>query len=91
MEESFISFHDLSPFGRYTFVSASVKGLLGFEPEELLGRPAYDLFYPPDLQACQRVHHAIVAHTKVASVCFFRYEGVHLIGLIHKVSFGLEI
>ena len=38
----------LTPEGIYLFVSPSCKRLLGYEPEELLGRSAYDLFHPDD-------------------------------------------
>jgi PAS domain S-box-containing protein len=42
-----ICLHDLD--GRYTYISPSVKALLGYEPEELLGTNPYDLFHPDDI------------------------------------------
>ncbi|MGD8574709.1 MAG: PAS domain-containing protein, partial [Gammaproteobacteria bacterium] len=34
--------------GRYVHVSASVRDLLGYEPEELIGRNMIDLVHPDD-------------------------------------------
>src|ERR1700760_3873596 len=46
-----------SPDGRYTYVSAGSRGLIGYEPEELVGRSALD-FIPPDDGAAVRGPHA---------------------------------
>jgi diguanylate cyclase (GGDEF)-like protein/PAS domain S-box-containing protein len=35
--------------GNYLFVSPSVKGALGYEPSELLGRSVYDFIHPEDV------------------------------------------
>ncbi|MBU7318011.1 sensor domain-containing diguanylate cyclase [Paenibacillus oleatilyticus] len=42
-----VSMHDLS--GRILYISPSCRVLLGYEPEELIGTSAYDLFHPEDL------------------------------------------
>jgi PAS domain S-box-containing protein len=42
-----ICLHDLD--GRYTYISPSVKTLLGYQAEELLGTNPYDLFHPDDI------------------------------------------
>jgi PAS domain S-box-containing protein len=42
-----ICLHDLD--GRYTYISPSVKTLLGYQVEELLGTNPYDLFHPDDI------------------------------------------
>lgn len=36
------------------YASPACRTLLGYEPEELMGTHAEDLFYPPDLQALQK-------------------------------------
>jgi len=38
------------PDGRYIYVSPSCKKILGYEPEELLGKDPYDLVHPEDLE-----------------------------------------
>ncbi|KZE80589.1 hypothetical protein AV654_11650 [Paenibacillus elgii] len=42
-----VSMQDLS--GRILYISPSCRVLLGYEPEELIGTIAYDLFHPEDL------------------------------------------
>jgi PAS domain S-box-containing protein len=37
-----------APDGTYRYVSAASKDLLGYEPRELIGTSAYDLFHPDD-------------------------------------------
>lgn len=52
-----ISTHDLE--GVYTFVSPSCQKLLGYEPEDLIGRLAYNFFHPNDLKAIRQSHDTI--------------------------------
>lgn len=42
------------PQGRYTYVSPSVTEVLGYTPEELLGKDVYALFHPDDVERVQR-------------------------------------
>ncbi|GAB3195669.1 PAS domain S-box-containing protein [Pontibacter aydingkolensis] len=43
-----ISLHE--PNGRYIYVSKACKELLGYEPEELIGRMPLDILYPDDIE-----------------------------------------
>ena len=43
----FISIHD--PDWNFTYASPSIKNILGYEPDELLGIGAFDLVHPDDL------------------------------------------
>lgn len=45
------------PDGRYTYVSPSVRGLLGFAPEDLIGHDPYMLFHPEDAQRIRAASH----------------------------------
>ena len=45
-----ISIHDLSPEGRYLYVSPACTSLLGYSPEDMLGKPVNHFFHP-------EVHH----------------------------------
>jgi PAS domain S-box-containing protein len=45
------------PDGRYVYISPSCRRLLGYEPEELLGKDPYDLFHPEDLQRIRTEAH----------------------------------
>lgn len=61
-----ISVH--APDGTYLFTSHSSEALLGYKQEELLGRNAYDFFYPEDLQAVQESHSRILQEQIVFTV-----------------------
>jgi PAS domain S-box-containing protein len=63
-----ISTHD--PAGRFLFVSDRCRGLLGYAPEELVGRVAYDLIHPNDHGAAAASHVAVVSSDDVASVVY---------------------
>ncbi len=39
------------PDGTYAYVSPSARRILGYEPDELLGRSPYELFHPDDAEA----------------------------------------
>ncbi|HCK98537.1 MAG TPA: hypothetical protein DHW42_00320 [Candidatus Marinimicrobia bacterium] len=43
-----ISIHTFSTKLSYTYVSPSIKTIAGYEPEELLGRSAFDFIHPED-------------------------------------------
>jgi PAS domain S-box-containing protein len=45
-----------APDGTYRYVSAASQELLGYEPDELIGRSAYDLFHPDDVAKVAVAH-----------------------------------
>jgi len=49
-----------APDGTYRFVSAAVRELLGYEPEELVGTWAYDYFHPDDVPKVSGVHRSVL-------------------------------
>ncbi|KAI9164667.1 hypothetical protein H9P43_008526 [Blastocladiella emersonii ATCC 22665] len=84
MEASFISFHDLSPEGRYQYASPSITALLGYTPQEVVGHPAYDYFLDEEIPACRALHQQTVAMEKVAVIVHCRMK--HKFGHYVKVS-----
>ncbi|MGH2450621.1 MAG: putative bifunctional diguanylate cyclase/phosphodiesterase [Candidatus Limnocylindria bacterium] len=50
----------LKPDGTYVYASPASFALLGYEPEELVGRSIYDFFHPGDLAELTRSHAAIL-------------------------------
>lgn len=48
-----------TPEGTWTFVSPACRDLLGMQPEELVGRSAYDLIHPDDFAALATNHEAL--------------------------------
>jgi PAS domain S-box-containing protein len=49
-----------APDGTYRFVSAAARELLGYEPEELVGIWAYDLFHPDDVPKVSGIHRSVL-------------------------------
>lgn len=49
-----LSLHD--PDGTYQYASPQCRALLGYEPHELVGRSAYELFHPDDIAANRGSH-----------------------------------
>jgi two-component system NtrC family sensor kinase len=63
-----ISRHD--PAGVYLYASPACRRLLGYEPEELVGRLAYDLIHPDDHDAVARSHASILRTPETFTVTF---------------------
>jgi PAS domain S-box-containing protein len=63
-----ISRHD--PAGIYLYASPACKRLLGYEPEELVGRSAYELIYRDDFDEVARVHGALLGTSETYTVTF---------------------
>lgn len=63
-----ISKHTLE--GVYTYASPACSVLLGYEPEELVGISAYDLFHPDDLKEISESHSALVEEQDTYTVSY---------------------
>lgn len=61
-----ISIH--TPDGTYQYVSPAVRELLGWQPEELVGRWCYDLFHPDDVAKVSGVHRNVLRGTPATVV-----------------------
>jgi PAS domain S-box-containing protein len=51
----------ISPHGVVEFVAPSVTNLLGWDPEELVGRRAFDYIHPSDVELTQRSIERVIA------------------------------
>ncbi|HLE84062.1 MAG TPA: PAS domain S-box protein [Thermoanaerobaculia bacterium] len=73
-----ISRHTLE--GRYLYVSPACRHLLGYEPEELVGRSAYDFLHPDDLETIRAAHETILERSTVYTISYrIRHrDGHHL-------------
>ncbi len=63
-----ISRHDYD--GRYTYVSPMSRELLGYEPEELVGRDCYEFFHPDDVAKISQHHDVIHNSQDVQSIAY---------------------
>jgi rsbT co-antagonist protein RsbR len=59
-----------APDGTYLYVSAACRAILGFEPIDLLGTMAYDLFHPEDLAAIRHNHQETLEVPDITSVTY---------------------
>ena len=59
-----------TPSGVYTYASPACRSLLGYDPEELVGRDAYEFFHPDDFEEIQRTHSAILERPDTYTVAY---------------------
>lgn len=57
-----------APDGTYVYVSPGSRALLGYEPDELLGRSPYALFHPEDLPAIAASHGHVLEAADLSTV-----------------------
>ncbi len=63
-----ISRHDLE--GRYLYVSPACEQLLGYRPDELIGRNCYELFHPDDLETIEQYHRKLLESASPVNVVY---------------------
>ncbi len=63
-----ISRHD--PEGVYRYASPACRALLGYEPEEMVGRLAYDLIHPDDHHLVERSHARVMESAATQTVTY---------------------
>jgi PAS domain S-box-containing protein len=72
--DNFISFHDLTPDGTFIWTSPSVTAILGYEPEEIEGVPAYDVMHKDDIAYCRVTHQENVLNDMVGTQIVVRFK-----------------
>jgi len=71
-----------TPDGTFLYVSPACRSLLGYEPEELLGRSAYAFHHPEDVEAVRLVYSNILEVPETYSVSYrFRHQQGHYVWL----------
>lgn len=59
-----------TPEGVYLYASPASRTLLGYEPEELVGRSAYEFFHPEDLAPIEKSHVTILEQPDISTVSY---------------------
>ncbi|KAF9525481.1 hypothetical protein CPB83DRAFT_859319 [Crepidotus variabilis] len=95
---SFIGIVDFSQEARWLYMTPSVADLLGFEPNELIGRPSLDLVHPDEFSQIRKLHYDTIQQDKAAVLVYLRmrhkdpYRGYVLCGVsrtvVHNVLVG---
>jgi PAS domain S-box-containing protein len=60
----------LSHDGVYLYASPACINLLGYQPEELEGKSAYDFFHPEDISLINNTHQSILNHPNVSTISY---------------------
>ncbi len=63
-----ITRHDIK--GKFIYISPACRGILGYEPEELIGRPALNLVHPEDLAGMKAMVNPRPREDSVYTVAF---------------------
>ncbi|KAG1735233.1 hypothetical protein EDB19DRAFT_1725189 [Suillus lakei] len=71
---SFITIVDFSEDARWLFLTESVSDLLGFEPRELVGRPALELVHPDEFSQVKQMHYDTIREDKAAALAYLRLK-----------------
>ena len=69
----------IDPHGRRTYVSPSCRALLGYEPNELIGRIALDIVHPDDRERSSRYFRSMLEQGRASSEVRFLHKDGHAI------------
>ncbi|KAI8984767.1 hypothetical protein BDF20DRAFT_905501 [Mycotypha africana] len=72
MKKNWITIYDNTPEARVVYVSESITDHTGWEPEEIIGREAYDLFHPDDHSNIRKLHLVNVYKEKLSTLVSYR-------------------
>ncbi|RSL73292.1 hypothetical protein CEP54_000439 [Fusarium duplospermum] len=72
MEQTFMTIHNLGPDANILYASESVIDILGYTPQEVLGRSSFDFFHPDEVPFARSVHSRGVLLDKAAVLHYAR-------------------
>jgi PAS domain S-box-containing protein len=65
-----------APDGTYRYASPAARQLLGYAPDELIGRSAYDFVHPDDVGLVEETHRAVLAAPELRTIVYrVRHRG----------------
>ncbi|KAG8894686.1 hypothetical protein FRB99_001051 [Tulasnella sp. 403] len=71
---SCITVQDISPQSRFTYASASIVDVLGYEPEEIVGMSPFDIIHPEELKTAGDAFYDALHLDRAATVGFLRFK-----------------
>lgn len=74
METTFITIHDLSLDARIRYASDSVEDILGYLPDEVIGRPCWDYFHPQEIPFAKASHGRGIELDKAAALFYCKVK-----------------
>ncbi|KAJ3522366.1 hypothetical protein NM208_g12889 [Fusarium decemcellulare] len=72
MEQTFMTIHNLAPDANILYASESIIDILGYAPQEVLGRSSFDYFHPDEVPFARSVHSRGVLLDKAAVLHYAR-------------------
>ncbi|NIR50113.1 PAS domain S-box protein [candidate division KSB1 bacterium] len=60
--------------GKFTYQSPAVERVLGYKPKDLLGKNAFDLVHPDDVNLVQEKFRQVMEHPGSAETAWFRFR-----------------
>lgn len=72
MEINFICIYDNTSEAKFLFASESVTDVLGYLPEELIGKGGYEFTHPLERKALATIHTANVQNERMSSITTYR-------------------
>jgi PAS domain S-box-containing protein len=73
MDINFISFHDVTEEATILYSSDSVTDVLGYNPEDVIGRSAFDFLHPDEIDTINRIYIARVQAQEVLTYCRYKH------------------
>ncbi|KAF4971848.1 hypothetical protein FSARC_1451 [Fusarium sarcochroum] len=72
MEHTFLTIHNLHPDANILYASDSIYEILGYAPQEVLGRSSFDFFHPEEVPFARSIHSRGVLQDKAAVLHYAR-------------------
>ncbi|AEO67029.1 uncharacterized protein THITE_2115749 [Thermothielavioides terrestris NRRL 8126] len=71
-DQTFITIHNLTPDANILFASDSILDILGYQPDEVRGKSAFDYFHPDEVPFARSIHSRGVLLDKAAVLHYAR-------------------
>ncbi|TVY49470.1 hypothetical protein LOCC1_G000565 [Lachnellula occidentalis] len=75
METTFMTIHNLTPNANILFASESIADILGYRPDEVIGRSCFEYFHPDEIPFARGIHSRGVQLDKAAVLHYARIRG----------------
>lgn len=70
---TFLTMHDLSADAKVLYASDSIEDVLGYQPEDVIGKSCFDYFHPDELPFARNKHTESIQFDNAAVLAYCRY------------------
>ena len=82
--------HDLSPNAIVLYASDSIDDVLGYDPEEVVGKSCFDYFHPDELPFARDKHGESIQFDNAAVMSYCRYVPLSISLIISSLICSLK-